>query len=77
MHMGYPFLSLVPVVWVPGPNQLEILHLGVPTNLLIPHITLWVVPKVSKMHMAYTFWSLVPVVWVRIAPAMLNNREHS
>ena len=29
------------------------------------------------MHMAYPFWSLVLVVWVKIAPAMLNNREHS
>ena len=37
------------------------LHLGVPTNLLIPHMTLWVVLKGSKMHMAYSFWSLVLV----------------
>ena len=35
------------------------------------------VPKGSKMHIAYPFRSLVLVVWVKIAPAMLNNREHS
>ena len=53
MHMAYLFWLLVP-----GLNQLIILHLGVPTNLLIPLMTLSVV-KSTKLHMAYPFWSQV------------------
>ena len=40
MHMTYPFMSLVMGVGVPGPEQQNILHLGVSTNLLIPLMTL-------------------------------------
>ena len=40
MHMTYPFMSLVMGVGVPGPEQQNILHLGVSTNLQIPHMTL-------------------------------------
>ena len=37
MHMTYPFMSLVMGVGVPGPKQVNILHLGVPTNLQTPY----------------------------------------
>ena len=64
MHMTYPFMFLVMGVGVPGPKQQNILHLGVPTNLQIPHMTLLVVPKSPRRHMANTFLSLVLVLWV-------------
>ena len=40
MHMTYPFMSLVMGVGVPGPDQQNILHLGVSMNLQIPHVSL-------------------------------------
>ena len=64
-HADYLSLDCTPHIFYPWcwgcewhiPNKF--LYLGVPTNLLIPYLSLQLLPKASRRHMAYTFWYLV------------------